>query len=261
LPLVEYWIGAMNLMNWEAPLRSMHLEGREIHVWMFGLDQPGGVVERLGKRLSSDELERAARFHFAVDRKRWQVCRGLLRSLLGRYVEARPEELVFRYGPRGKPYLVPVSAARIEFSVAHSANRALFAFCRDTEIGVDLEHDRPLADLAGMMQACLSAQEQVEMQELPEQQRSSAFFQVWVRKEALIKATGKGMMVPLREFDVGVNPEGIQNELQLPAEHFSDQPWRIIDLPTPTEFFGAMAVTGANRRVRCYEGSAEALVG
>ena len=53
------------------------------------------------------------------------------------------------------------------------------------------------------------------------------------------------MMIPLREFDVGVNPEGIQNELRLPAEHFSDEPWQIIDLPTPTEFFGAV---GGDRR-------------
>jgi len=248
-------------MNWETPSRSVDLNARENHVWRFCLDQPDGVVERLGERLSADERERAARFHFAVDRRRWQVCRGLLRSLLGNYMEATPEELVFRYGPRGKPYLVPVAAAKMEFSVAHAANQALFAFCRDTEIGVDLEHERPLADLAGMMQACLSAQEQAEWQELPEQEWLSAFFRVWVRKEALIKATGKGMMIPLREFDVGFNPEGIQNELRLPAEHFGDEPWQIIDLPAPTEFFGALAVTGANRRVRCYEGSAETLVG
>ncbi len=248
-------------MNWEVPPRSVELDAREIHVWRFGLDQTDGITERLGEQLSADEQERAARFQFAVDRRRWQVCRGLLRKLLGNYVESRPEELVFRYGPRGKPYLASELTMRLEFSVAHAQNQALFALCREMEIGVDLECLRPLADLAGMMQMCLSATEQAVIQTLPEPDWLGAFFRVWVRKEALIKATGKGMNIPLREFDAGFSPAESQSELRLPAEHFGNEHWHVIDLAAPPGSVGALAMSGAGRRVRCYEGLAEEFVG
>ncbi len=248
-------------MNWETPPRSACLDAREVHVWRFDLDQPVRVAEQLGRQLSADERERAARFQFAVDRRRWQVCRGLLRKLLSSYVESRPEELVFRYGPRGKPYLVSELTLRLEFSVAHAKDQALFAFCREEDIGVDLECQRPLADLAGMMQACLSARELADMHALPNEERLNAFFRVWVRKEALIKGTGKGMHIPLREFDVGFGPEDSQDDLQLPAEHFGDEPWQVIDLEAPAGFVGALAMCGGSRRLRCYKGRVDRFAG
>ena len=66
------------------------LEPRTVDVWSGSLDQPAGVRDRLGSLLSADERERAARFRFDRDRERYVVGRGLLRSLLGRYVGVAP---------------------------------------------------------------------------------------------------------------------------------------------------------------------------
>src|ERR1700722_10873160 len=79
--------------------------GNEIHVWQASLDRAIDAVGRLEPALSPDEKARADRFHFMNDRNRFVVARGVLRELLGRYLQQNPESLAFSYGPHGKPSL------------------------------------------------------------------------------------------------------------------------------------------------------------
>src|SRR5688572_16325345 len=103
----------------------MSTEPAEIHVWFVRpslLQQGAPVLRRL---LSADEKRRAERFHFEADMYRFSVCRGILRVLLGLYLEAAPESIEFVYGPYGKP---AVRGNLIYFSVSHSGDGALLAF-------------------------------------------------------------------------------------------------------------------------------------
>src|SRR5947209_19745515 len=105
--------------RWPAAPRSIALGRRDVHVWSVDLDPPTAGAEALAATLSSDERDRAARFHFDRDRRRFVHARGALRSVLAAYVNATPSELSFAYGAHGKPALGGNYAGRLSFNVSH----------------------------------------------------------------------------------------------------------------------------------------------
>src|SRR5215510_12618609 len=95
--------------------------------------------------LAADESSRAGRFAFDHLRQSFTLARGAMRILLGGYLDAAPGSIVFTYGARGKPGLAEPS--RLRFNASHSGDMALFAATLDCELGVDIEHARPMPDL------------------------------------------------------------------------------------------------------------------
>ena len=178
----------------------------EIHVWCAELDPPGGAAERLGAILSPDERTRAARFCLERVRSRFVVCRGVLRTILGRYLGGAPEGLRFVYGDRGKPALAPPEGTDLRFNVSHSDGLALFAVARGREVGVDVERLRPLPRVERIAERFFSLPERKALLELPPERRAEAFFTCWTRKEAYVKARGEGLGHPLDQFAVSLVP-------------------------------------------------------
>lgn len=190
--------------------KELVLAENEIHVWKASLDHKRPALDRFEATLSSDERARADRFVFQRDRNHFIAGRGILRALLGAYVHRPPGELVFRYGPQGKPALrADMSDPAIRFNLAHSHGLALYAFAAGREIGIDLEHIRP--DFAGedIAERFFSPRELAELRALAPALRAEGFFNCWTRKEAYIKARGKGLRISLDSFDVTLTP-GIQ---------------------------------------------------
>src|SRR5205085_2573900 len=111
-----------------------------VHVWRANLDRTAEDVRQFQQLLSVDEQERAARYHFPRDRDHFIVGRGLLRTILGHYLERDPAGLSFCYNPQGKPGLDRESA--LAFNVAHSHGLALYAFTQGRAVGVDVEKVR-----------------------------------------------------------------------------------------------------------------------
>src|SRR5579863_8613710 len=112
----------------------------EIHLWRVDLESIGADEFRWRQVLSSDELTRAARFHFSRDRQRFVAARAWLRTILGGYLRTDPRSLTFTYSKREKPSLGPdFGSSDVRFNVSHSSGIALLAFTRGREIGVDVE--------------------------------------------------------------------------------------------------------------------------
>jgi 4'-phosphopantetheinyl transferase len=155
--------------------------------------------EPLDHLLSGAELDRAGRFKFSRHRHRFVTARSLLRRQLAERTGVPPRDLVFATNDFGKPHLV--GHPHVAFNVSHSADQALLAFASDCEIGIDVEHLRPL-DALTLAQSYFSEPERRELGELPPSLRLQAFFDGWVRKEAVIKADGRGMSMPLDSFSV-----------------------------------------------------------
>jgi 4'-phosphopantetheinyl transferase len=175
-------------------------------VWWVCLDSPGGRVQRLTGVLSTDERARAERFHFRRDRDRFITRRGLLRSILARYLIREPEELEFRYGRYGKPELAGPEGGGLSFNLSHSGPAALYAVAPGPDIGVDIEWLRPWADADDVAEQFFSSREATTLRALPEPVRSSCTLACWTRKEAFVKAHGEGLTIPLDEFDVSLAP-------------------------------------------------------
>lgn len=182
--------------------------GDEIHVWHAALDCEEKVICRLQATLSLEEKARADRFHFANDRNRFVAARGLLRELLGRYLRRAPADLEFSYGRHGKPVLSGENpSSGLCFNVSHSAGLAVYAFARERNLGIDVEHVRPESAGEDIAQHYFSAREVNDLRTLPPEARAEGFFHCWTRKEAYLKATGMGLQIPLDSFSVSLLPE------------------------------------------------------
>ncbi len=174
--------------------------GDQVVVWSWSFEQEPLSFEAAEVLLSDDEKARGLRFVTAALRHRFVAGRARLRSLLGGHVGRDPRGLVFAENAFGKPRLADHPSTH--FSLSHSGDLAVLAVSDQREIGIDIERVRPLEhlDLArryfhpGEVAA-------IEAVTAPDAQLL-AFFRVWTLKEAVVKAIGKGLSIPLDTFEV-----------------------------------------------------------
>lgn len=223
---------------WTEPPSSPSLETGTVHVWRIALSQEDDRLERFRSTLDLRELERAGRFHFDKHRRHFIVARGFLRSVVASYLGVQPRALQFEYGAYGKPALTSGHALR--FNLSHSNEVALLAVAIDAELGVDVEHIRP--DFAGedIARRYFSRAEVDVFNTLPPEERVAAFFRCWTRKEAYIKAIGKGFSQALDAFDVTLAP-GVAPAL-LRAEDDEVSRWWMSDVEVGEGYAGALIV-------------------
>jgi 4'-phosphopantetheinyl transferase len=188
------------MMEWEQI-------GDGIHVWHAALERDADSLNRLEVTLSLDEKARADRFHFANDRKRFVAARGLVRTLLGKYLQRPPASLEFSYGKHGKPFLSGENiSSGLCFNVSHSAGVAAYAIARGRNLGVDVELVRAEFGGENIARRYFSSHEVSDLLTLPAEGRAKGFFHCWTRKEAYLKARGAGLQIPLDSFSVTLLP-------------------------------------------------------
>jgi 4'-phosphopantetheinyl transferase len=153
--------------------------------------------------LSADERERAARFYFEKDRRRFTLCRGWLRCILAGRLDMQPGAVVFSQGAHGKPAV----DGPWQFNLSHSGEWAVCAVARDLPVGVDIEAHRDMPDAADLADRFFTPDEaRLIRAGAPGEPR---FFTVWTRKEAFVKAAGTGLYTDLRSFTAGLDEEFI----------------------------------------------------
>lgn len=164
-------------------------------------------VRSLRPRLSDSERRRADRFRFERDRRRFIVARARLRELLAGRLDLAPQAIELAYGKNGKPGLAQRYAdSGWRFNVAHCDDVAVYAFSRDSDIGVDIEAIRPVCEADALAARFFSRREYAAYSALAPRDRPLGFLECWTRKEAVVKALGDGLSMPLDERDVSRAP-------------------------------------------------------
>ncbi len=164
----------------------------EIDIFAFELDvRQWSALEKV---LAPEEVERASRFRFERDRRRYIVGRAQLRSIVGRYVGREPRELQFTYGAHGKPRL-NLAGARLEIDVnlTRSHELGMVAIQREAEVGIDVERVRPFPECLDIARRFFAPEEYTTLASLPAFEREDAFFRLWTQKEAIVKSLGLGL--------------------------------------------------------------------
>lgn len=237
--------------QWSPAGAAVALADRDVHVWCAPLDDElSSTWPALRLTLSADERERADRFCFERDRRRFTCARAILRSLIARYLEVEPRDVEFRYGAHGKPVLSGVLEGVLTFNVSHSGEVAVFAIARDIELGVDVELVRDMPDAEDIASRFFSPREVTRLMSLPPLARNAAFFTCWTRKEAYLKALGSGLARPLDVFDVTFAPGDAPRLTVLWDEQEGDR-WAIHDL-APVDGYAAALVTEGAATTRCW---------
>jgi 4'-phosphopantetheinyl transferase len=213
-----------------------------VHVWRIPLMAPAATLAGYQTLLAPDERARAARFHFDIHRHRFAIARARMRMLLSSYSGCTPAQLVFSYTSHGKPY---ISHPSLRFNLSHADDIAILGVTRNRAIGVDIEHIR--ADFATdeIANRHFSKTEVRTLRALAAEERCSAFFRCWTRKEAYIKALGEGLSMPLGSFDVCLDDD---QKDQLWLSHHEDPNeqarWQLRNVPAPQGYFAAAVVEG-----------------
>jgi len=235
---------------------SYQLSSDEVHSWRASLDVPPETSARLYATLTPDERTRSARFQFERDQQRFIVARGVLRDLLGRYLQIQPGKISFVYNAFGKPDLGPEFASRLKFNLSHSAGLALIAFATASDVGVDLEHIRPQSDYADIARGFFSAAEVDYLMALPSHLYAEAFFSCWTKKEAYLKAYGEGLALSLNSFSVPLTTDPAQTPADLYVASKGIVParrWSLYTLRPAPGYAGALAIEGTGWRLRQWQ--------
>lgn len=192
---------------WALPSEMFALANEEIHIWRVLLDHPPVDLGLLSTYLFPEEAARAERFVFPHDKNQFIAGRGMLRVILGRYLGMPPGSISIQKGPHEKPYVSANSGKpSLHFNLSHSHGLALYAFALRGQVGIDLEKLRPEFATKEVAEQFFSPAEQEELLRLPPEGRIQGFFNCWTRKEAYVKATGKGLQVLLDSFAVTLTP-------------------------------------------------------
>ncbi|HCB13043.1 MAG TPA: 4'-phosphopantetheinyl transferase [Gammaproteobacteria bacterium] len=215
------------------------LAANEIHLWLANLQPSPERLARLAATLTVDERERAARFRFPGHRDRFIAGRGLLRELLGAYLNRMAATLRFSQGSRGKPMLADEHSEGLHFNLSHSSDRVLYAIAY-REVGVDLEAMDRRLDYTAVAERICTPHEWTFFQALPAEQARESFFACWTRKEAIAKALGDGLAYGLNKLDAGFQDDERVNR-RISLHDAAGQEWSVQNLPLEPGWAGALA--------------------
>ncbi len=222
----------------------------ELHVWSASLLLSPERVAGLRVELAANELARADRMHSHDLARRVIVARAILRRLLAAYLAVDAAAPVFRYGDKGKPHLA--FATGLAFNVSHVEDTAIYAIASGREVGIDIEATGRDVEIDGIARKVFSPSECAALDALSLTARRDAFFRIWTRKEAYIKALGEGFGYATRSFTVSHRDD---NDALLADDNDGGarQRWRVIGLDVGPGFAGAIAARGRDWAVQRFD--------
>lgn len=210
----------------------------EVEVWyvdLARLDVDQGRCEAL---LDEYERETALKFKFQHLQDRYVIVHGLLRRVLANYLAVQPKQLKISRTEFGKPYLPDYP--HIAFNISHSASELVIAVGSEVTLGVDIEVVKSRQNFEGIVDRCFSTREQAYWHALPEAQKTGMFYRFWTRKEAFVKAVGRGIGLGLEQCELALDKQGCF--LTIPADCGAADEWRVFDIEVGESSRAALVV-------------------
>jgi len=208
----------------------------QVHLYCLSLPHDIPELTRCERLLSPTETERARLLKSALIRSRFIAGRGMLREILGGYLDVDPADVRIATGEQGKPFVAD-GAMDLRFNLSHVDDLLVLAVATGVEVGIDIERiavDKPVHDMARL---AFSRREQEELYAMPASQQIRAFYRCWVRKEACLKASGKGFSLPGNSFNISLS-----NDALIPRICCNDTFWHVLDIIAPHSYCTALAV-------------------
>ncbi len=190
-----------------------------LDLWMSPIYTRPDLLSSLSSVLNQEEIDYSKKYRFKKNEESYIFSKAITKILLAKYLSIPPKEIVFKFNSSTKPYLKNSCSNSLYFNISHSANTILIAIS-STEIGVDIEFYDNNFSFTSILEECFSEKERLFIKEsktpLPN------FYKLWTRKEALLKATGIGLLDDISQIPSLSGSHKID-------EHIinSDIPWQI----------------------------------
>ncbi len=196
----------MNRRTYNPKYQDIPLSEKKAHIWNFDMNNITDENKQVLKGiLSEDELLRASKFRFDIDRERFIGGLGLLRLFIYLYTNISPKIISYVYNNFGKPEISSKqNKNNLYFNMSHSHNMLCIGILKNEQIGVDLEFIKPIDDYLDVVNNFFSDSEIIQLKSFPEEKALEGFYTCWTGKEAFIKLSGEGLSYPLKEFDVQI---------------------------------------------------------
>jgi 4'-phosphopantetheinyl transferase len=195
-------------------------------------------MEKLGDFLAREEITRCLRFHLQKDRESYIVVHGMLRFLLGKYLQMHPSTIELEYNAYGKPRLAG-NFRNLRFNLSHSGDISVIGIDQRYNLGVDIERINPDIDFRGISRAFFSYRE-IDYIGSGNEESLDRFYRLWTRKEALLKALGIGIS---EHLDVEVH--GKKHALAFAGDlrdNHPDEHYSIRTFKYPSDYMISIAV-------------------
>ncbi len=236
----------------------------ELHVVRISLDSGRFSASADWSDLSADEIARADRYVVEPPRRRFRLCRRAVRRCLGWATGQEPSSLEFGAERNGKPTLRTPADTGLVFNVSHTGDWGVIALGWRRErgrqqpgldqLGVDIETIDPRLDTAALADRFFSRDEQRELNALPPDDQTAAFYRLWTSKEAYMKALGLGMLLPLGSFTMCANPHWPP---RLIGGDVREGPWQLAAFSISDSVPGVLMWSGDRLPVRCWSAPPE----
>ncbi len=227
-------------VNFAMNMRSdFQLNSKQVDLWLIDLNVP--IEERWPLLLDAIEQKRAGQFKFVRDKNHFMVSHAILRILLSNYLLCAPDKITFEYNEHGKPFL----NNPLQFNLSHSKDYAVVAITLNDPIGVDIEYQQPVDRMDAIVHRFFSAKEIQAYNALSDDQKVSGFYNAWTRKEAFVKAIGKGIFYALDHFDVTLD----QPAKILSIKDQEASAWQLQAFDTAPHYAAAVAWKGGKKRL------------
>nr|WP_321242498.1 4'-phosphopantetheinyl transferase superfamily protein [uncultured Tolumonas sp.] len=150
--------------------------------------------------LSDEEQARLQTISHPAQAKFYQHSRCLLRTLLGQLLHQPPAEICFSTAAHGKPQL---TQHQLQFNISHSQHWLCIALAT-VPVGVDIEFTAhtPVRPWLALAKRFFTANEYQYLIQQSAEQLAEHFFQLWIQKEAVLKAHGGGISAGLQRLDL-----------------------------------------------------------
>lgn len=236
---------------WQDPPTEALLEKDEVHVWRATLARTPPELACLRDLLNDEERTRADRLRNPAHGERFTAGRGILRLLLGKYLDAKPCAVPLASEAHGKPFVSGNTGLR--FNLSHSNDTALFAFARERELGIDIQELAPIERPEALARRFFSAQEIEALRTMPPDAYALAFYTCWTRKEAYLKARGEGLRLSLSKFSVSVHAEETAVLKSGKLEPAELDRWTFTNLPPTEGYAAALVVEGQGFDLKTFQ--------
>jgi 4'-phosphopantetheinyl transferase len=185
----------------------------------------------LAKFLNSTELDRADRFHKEIDRNRFIICRAILKIVLAVHTKLDVKSIYFDYHFNKKPYLA--SHPEVCFNISHSEDYAVIALSRK-KVGIDIEYISKDFNFTELLSDVFNENEILTIQNAGN--KKHAFYTLWTRKEAFVKALGKGIDDDFKEIPCLDGQHSIDSTLLKTTGN-----WEVQSFELANHYLGAVA--------------------
>ncbi|CAN5252337.1 hypothetical protein BH09BAC6_BH09BAC6_18750 [soil metagenome] len=160
----------------------------KVDTWRINISANLPWLDDFLSLMDTGEISRAGRYLRQQDKDRFIISRGALRTILGKYLQQAPASIQFHIGKNKKPQIANTDKP-FYYNISHSGDWILLAVS-GAEVGADVEFINPEFDYQEVLQETFSP---AEVDFIKEKPTKEAFYLVWTRKEALLKATAKGL--------------------------------------------------------------------